>query len=199
MSSVDPTSPSDEVCGARTRAGGPCRLPAGSGTDHHGVGRCRFHGGSTPNARRGAAVVILERDARAELERLGAPEPIRHPVVELLDLAAEVNAWKQILRRRVAVLEDLQTVDKLGAERERAVVVLYERALDRCERVLTSLAKLDLDSKRFRLERDMAEVLYGAVDVALRVLPVEQAILVREALAAEVRRLGPPDATERPL
>lgn len=35
-------------CGARTRQGGTCRKPAGWGTDHPGVGRCRLHGGATP-------------------------------------------------------------------------------------------------------------------------------------------------------
>ncbi len=32
-------------CGAKTRAGTPCRRPAGWGTDHVGEGRCKLHGG----------------------------------------------------------------------------------------------------------------------------------------------------------
>ena len=36
------------ICGARTRKGTPCRRPAGWGTDHPGVGRCKYHGGATP-------------------------------------------------------------------------------------------------------------------------------------------------------
>jgi len=35
-----------DTCGAKTRAGTPCRRPAGWGTDHVGVGRCKLHGGS---------------------------------------------------------------------------------------------------------------------------------------------------------
>jgi len=34
-----------QICGARTRAGTPCRRPAGWGTDHPGRGRCKLHGG----------------------------------------------------------------------------------------------------------------------------------------------------------
>lgn len=34
------------TCGRKNRAGGPCRLPAGWGTDHPGAGACRKHGGS---------------------------------------------------------------------------------------------------------------------------------------------------------
>jgi len=37
-------------CGAKTRAGGghPCGRMAGHGTNHLGMGRCKYHGGSTP-------------------------------------------------------------------------------------------------------------------------------------------------------
>lgn len=35
-------------CGAKTRAGTPCKKQAGWGTDHRGQGRCRLHGGATP-------------------------------------------------------------------------------------------------------------------------------------------------------
>lgn len=35
-------------CGARTRAGTPCQLRAGFGTDHVGEGACKYHCGCTP-------------------------------------------------------------------------------------------------------------------------------------------------------
>ncbi len=38
------------TCGAKTRQGHPCKLPAGFGTDHLGVGRCKFHGGNSKGA-----------------------------------------------------------------------------------------------------------------------------------------------------
>jgi hypothetical protein len=34
-----------ETCGAKNRKGEPCGKPAGAGTPHVGVGRCRNHGG----------------------------------------------------------------------------------------------------------------------------------------------------------
>ncbi len=37
-----------DSCGARTRAGSPCRQPRGWGTDHIGTGRCKLHGGRSP-------------------------------------------------------------------------------------------------------------------------------------------------------
>lgn len=49
-------------CGAkRTTADALCERPAGWGTDHPGVGRCKRHGGSTPTQTVAAEKVIAER------------------------------------------------------------------------------------------------------------------------------------------
>jgi hypothetical protein len=42
-------------CGAKNRAGGACGRPAGWGTQHLGIGRCKHHGGSTPSHQIAAA------------------------------------------------------------------------------------------------------------------------------------------------
>lgn len=42
-------------CGAKTRSGGKCGRPKGWGTEHPGVGHCKFHGGSTPAGEKHAA------------------------------------------------------------------------------------------------------------------------------------------------
>jgi len=52
-------------CGANTRSGGKCGRPAGWGTDHPGVGRCKLHGGSTPNHE----VAAQKETARQAVER----------------------------------------------------------------------------------------------------------------------------------
>src|SRR5690625_1882593 len=36
-----------KYCGAKTRAGTPCKRPAGWGTNHGGEGRCKLHGGKS--------------------------------------------------------------------------------------------------------------------------------------------------------
>jgi len=46
---LSPQSRITGTCGAKTKGtGAPCRRPAGWGTDHAGVGRCKLHGGATP-------------------------------------------------------------------------------------------------------------------------------------------------------
>lgn len=64
-----------------------------------------------------------------------------------------------MLRERVAELRQLASVDRLGVERERATVALYERSLDRSARVLSELVKLDLDTRRTRLLETYGEMI----------------------------------------
>lgn len=44
---------SKKLCGAKTRAGTPCKSLAGQGTDHLGTGKCRLHGGASKGAPKG--------------------------------------------------------------------------------------------------------------------------------------------------
>lgn len=51
------------LCGAhRAKRGGTCEKHAGWGTDHVGVGRCRFHGGRTPSHNAAAARQLALRE-----------------------------------------------------------------------------------------------------------------------------------------
>lgn len=43
--------PHDDTCGAKTRAGTPCKQKAGWGTNHVGEGKCKLHGGASTGPR----------------------------------------------------------------------------------------------------------------------------------------------------
>jgi hypothetical protein len=47
------------ICGAKKRNGGVCGMVAGWGTNHPGIGVCKFHGGTTPQQVRAAAKTEL--------------------------------------------------------------------------------------------------------------------------------------------
>lgn len=126
------------------------------------------HGGSAPQVRQAAVVVVEERRARSLLQRLGEPEPIGHPVHELLKVTAEARAFHQVLAERLAELSTLELKDTFGVERERAVVLLYERSLDRIARILTDMLKLDLQARALRLDEQHARDIMGAISEALR-------------------------------
>jgi hypothetical protein len=149
-----------ERCGARTRGSGqPCQLPAGWGTDHVGAGPCRKHFGSTRNHAEHARRVLLERaeaSALIELRRLGI-EPMANPLLVLAELGAESQHWLAILRARVAELASPAERAPDGVERVRAVVALYERALDRTAAFATMMAKLNIDERIFKLNERIGQ------------------------------------------
>lgn len=62
MTGAQPGSGHDR-CGAKTRGGGTCRLPAGWGCDHP-VGPCKLHSGRTPNHVAHAQRVMEEQAAK---------------------------------------------------------------------------------------------------------------------------------------
>lgn len=85
-------------CGAKTRSReGTCKKVAGAGTDHYGIGRCKWHGGSTPTHRKQAALQQL----RDELAAIGAKRQIT-PAQALLERvqakAAEVEYWTRVVQ-----------------------------------------------------------------------------------------------------
>src|SRR6266487_3072995 len=154
-----------ERCGGRTRRGTACRLPAGHGTDHPGVGRCDHHGGATPTHRAHAERVLLERaeaSALAELHRIGV-EPMGNPLEALAELAAEARRWQAILRAQVAELESLSQTTPAGVEQIRAVVLLFERAMDRTAAFAAIMVKLNIDDRLVKLNARISEAMGARV------------------------------------
>ncbi|MGH9046763.1 MAG: hypothetical protein ACRDVW_05550 [Acidimicrobiales bacterium] len=179
------------VCGARKRQSeGICTLAAGWGTSHPGTGRCKLHGGSTRNHRVSAARQATEAEARDLLERLGEPQPLGDPIEELLRVGAEVLAYQDVLRERLAELREFSKDDVALIDRERAVVKLYGEALDRSHRVLSDLARLGLDERLVRVREAQALAIVTAVvkvlaTPALALEPAKQH-LARSLLSAEL-------------
>lgn len=87
-----------ETCGAEKRAGGKCTQVAGWGTDHLGVGRCKLHGGSTPNHQRAAEKEI----ARLECDRLGIPietDPSEALIQQVWETAGNVAFYRELVQQ----------------------------------------------------------------------------------------------------
>jgi HEPN domain-containing protein len=150
-------------CSAHKTNGQPCpRYPIKGGLV------CPRHGGSAKNVKAVATLRVEEQKAKALLVKMGEPDPIGHPVYELLRLAGEVRDWQKILRERVEELQSLELVDNFGVERERAVVTLYTRAQEQNARLLIDMAKLDLQSRALALQHDAAVEVMSAVSEVLR-------------------------------
>ena len=90
-------------CRAKTRAGGKCERPAGSGTDHPGAGKCKLHGGATPIKHGLASSIERVRLADRIARHLANPDP--------LDLLSELALLRVIAEDLIERWESIYGVD----------------------------------------------------------------------------------------
>lgn len=168
----------------------------------HGMDVCASHGASTP-----ASKAIRQRhhadvEAERELRRLAKPfltvtdvPPVTDPVDLLARVAAQSDHFVNALSDMVNALDGNVHTTAFGVENVRAVVGLYERALDRTLTAADKLAKLGYKEKRLQFDRDMAAVMLGVIQRVLALIP-DPALRgqVTDAMVIELRALEqPPD------
>lgn len=163
------------LCGAK-RAGadkeGTCRLPAGYGTGHPGVGPCKWHFGATKT-----------------IERKYALQGLRHTSIELmqqmgLDAGADITPEK-VMR------EELR--------RSWILVHVIESQIDISDVLWPDMNKVLLDERKHAFECAAKMVSLGLAEREVRVLEAEamvfaqgiRAILDRMDLSEEQRRRAP--------
>ena len=145
---------------------------------------CSMHGGATKTTRDLSAKRVAAKKAEASAKKIleiEGWEPVTDPYAELLNLAGEVLKVRDIFREKVEELTNLK--DEGGENIATQIDVLvsaYERALDRSERVLLGIGRLDLDARiaalHARIDANTAELVSSALNYALSKAPVEQEI-----------------------
>jgi hypothetical protein len=195
----------EDITGARRcrkRFGEPdaCHQFAVAGTDPP---LCKNHGanGGSSISQKAAARVVDGRvtDRMAAImsdhgEALMKPSPIGDPLSELLDVAAEIRTWKEVMRGVVADLLSRQAIRytaRAYGEQLRAEVLLYERALERLAAILVQVGKLGIERKLAQIEIDQAARVDRALTAALTATGVglveqqkARAVLARELMKA---------------
>lgn len=137
------------LCGAMTKRGVLCRAFAGQGTEHSGVGTCKFHGGSTIQHRR--AGVALE--AQARMVKLGLPVDGAQPHQVLLGLLRASAGHVGWLHQEIGALDDLDS-------REGEVMVrLYGEERDRAARIAKACSEAGVEEAEVRFAQANAEQL----------------------------------------
>lgn len=177
MSDVTPAGDAegrDRFCGAKKRQGeGNCRRPAGWGTSHPGIGRCKLHGGSTPdqvkhaNGQKAAAAVVT----------FGLPREV-NPQVALLEEVHRTAGIVAFLDRELAA----STVEQLVGERAAWV------ALHQAERAhAVKVAKAAIDAGIAEREVRLAEEQGHQIATVLRdVLADAMRWLLAQGIAADL-------------
>jgi hypothetical protein len=144
---------SAQRCGARTRSG-KCGLPAGWGTDHPGVARCRWHGGASPNGRQAAARQQATQEAAVADRQLQLVD-----AGDVLELALAVaNHRLEKIQERYGAQLDAGDLALLGVEGE---------TLDRAARIAKVVIDLDLDVRRWRNAESVGTAVGDALNRAL--------------------------------
>lgn len=183
-------------CGGKLHQGeGTCKQPAGWGTPHAGVGRCKLHGGCAPSSVKAGAAALVEKQAYELFGQLvEEAEPVENPLTAFAELAAEVLTWKRVLRKL------LDEVTRVGYSHERigeqidARVQVYERALDRANAVLGTFARLRIDERLAAISQQQTDIIIEALDAALNAAGVRDTGArnsARRAAAAHLRVVNP--------
>jgi len=94
-------------CGAKTKQGKKCRMAAGLGTNHLGIGACKFHGGNT------AAHIVsaAKKKAQANAILLGAPKEINplDAIIWCIQIKAGEVQW---LSEKIADIEQKDWIEE---------------------------------------------------------------------------------------
>ena len=180
-----------ERCDARTRNGKTCKLPAGHGTDHVGVGCCKLHGGSTPTHEKAASVEI----ARRECETLGVPietTPADALRLELYEASGNVAFYRQLVQELPTHPEPDEYIDgdddgghwergeagvygrtyhvsgvPTGEAKPNILVVLYNQERDRLRAVSEAMLRANVEERMVRMAESDAAAILGAQVKAL--------------------------------
>jgi hypothetical protein len=125
--------------------------------------RCRNHLGQPPDlvkanylAQRQAKMLFDQAVQTARREGLDLIDPLG----ELHKLAGEVLMWRDVCRTLVGELPELRYKAGASGEQLRSEVALYERSLERAEKILADLVRLGIEERiakqRHRLNAEAA-------------------------------------------
>ena len=180
----------DGLCGARLKQAREdgrqsCTQAAGWGTDHVGVGRCKLHGGSTPNHIAAAARIQAEQALLRAQQTYGLPVDVEpgEALLGLVRVAAGIVAWLG------AQISQLQVEDLTVDGRAHPLVSLYLEERKHLTQVSKDTLAAGVAERRVRLEEAQGQLLVGLLERIIRRLgadPMDPAVrdIVREELTA---------------
>jgi hypothetical protein len=129
---------------------------------------CRSHGGLLPRIRASARQNMISTQAERLLYRHDA-SPCTDALDALQRLAGRALALEETIGHLVNDLTSIryEGAGEAGAEQLRAEVVVMERAMDRCGRLLVDLAKLNIEERLVKISEGQADLIEKALKAAL--------------------------------
>lgn len=173
------------VCGAErrhhatsTNEGGPCMKPAGWGTDHVGVGACKWHGGAVTTH----GIKAMKEEVMRKAVMYGAPKNITPDaaIIQELERTAGHIDW---LSNIIASMEDkkeLMRLTQVGVMKD-PFLTLYQQEREHLVKVSKVAKDMGIEERRVRLAEDqgklIAMVLMNFIrDPELKLTPQQQTV-----------------------
>lgn len=181
----------------RNRFGQPdaCHQAAVKGTDPPRCKNCGVNAGSVLS-QRASANVVSDRAADRLVailseygDKLLEPDPIGNPLQELMELAAEIKAFKEIMRQVTGYLFSQQRIRSAHAkvgEQLRSEILLYERAQERLAKILMDIGKLGIEQMLARIDAQQYQMIERAFDIALERAGLD--LVVQDDVRSVLRR-----------
>lgn len=140
-----------------------CKRTAGWGTEHSGIGCCKYHLGNAPKHEIAAVrSQVLDRlqERRSLMEN---PPPLRHWTVELELMARRAKAWRDLIDDELLNRTQLFTTTQTGKEEEIALINTAREASRDFSQLIQFVSKMDLANKKLELQREQAVAIANVV------------------------------------
>jgi hypothetical protein len=160
-----------------------------------GLTICHKHGGSMPTLREHGQKVMAAAAERHRIEELAEKYelegPIENPLLAMQMLAAEVVGFKDYLFEKIKELDDFTNTDFKGAEDAKAIVQLYERALDRTTKLMADMSKLKIEERLAQISERQGELVTTMLEHVLERLDLgDRKTEARHMIIAEMKRMA---------
>ena len=158
---------------------------------------CSYHGGEAPQTVNAATRREIIAAALAEVSHVGYA-PVADPAMEMLKIAAEQVAVKEVLREQVGKLTEasLTVTDNKGAQAIAATLAAYLSALKSSFDALAACEKRDLGGRDMRLNIEAHNAMIQAVQAGVwtnnaHSLTYDDGIAILEAIDQEFAKRWP--------
>lgn len=140
------------LCGAKKRNGQTCRAFAGQGTNHPGVGRCKFHLGNAKNHQIHAAKLEAQEIAAEYISQFGESHEV-DPATALLGVLHLSAGHLNWIRTELANLHDKDSL------KGQALMRLWDEERDRIARISKMALDVGVAAKQVELAQRYGEAL----------------------------------------
>lgn len=179
------------LCGAKKKNGELCRKFAGEGTNHPGVGRCKYHLGNTKGHQKNAVKVEVQR----RLLEIGDPIEM-NPINALLWTVNLSAGHLEFIRRELAGYDQADSFDR------QVLLRVYNDERDRLSRTAKLAVDAGVAERAVKLAETYGEMLAELISGILDDLALNKrqraevpAVVKRHLLAvdtkAQARALDP--------